>query len=145
MLRCFLLTGILWVLFSQVAAQSLAGTRWELEGVDDIKTGRRHAIEGKIRSHLYFSSDTSFSGKLCNMFSGEMHCRDSNQVSFRIVQESFMICLGLQQFERELLSHLKTAKKMRRDHNTLFIFNENKRITYTLAKEVSAEVRRKEK
>ena len=55
---------------SDFKSQNLSGTRWLLSSIDDIETGVSKDIGSTLRATLNFDSDSSYSGKFCNQFSG---------------------------------------------------------------------------
>ncbi len=132
MLRRVFVTGILLIISFKLSSQHLEGSRWILEGIDNIGNGQRQYVECRQLPYIEFLTDSTFSGKICNTYKGVLIHSPQAGVSFRFEQQTKFICLGIKDYEKKVFNVMRTTCKMKRDGNNLFFYNTNTRLTYKL-------------
>jgi heat shock protein HslJ len=124
--------------FCDIKSQNLAGTRWLLSSIDDIETGVSKDIGATVKATLNFDTDTSYSGKFCNQFSGRYKHNKEQSIKLGIPVSTKMLCMGIDKYEKEMFSLFTTAHKYRVDKEVLFIFSTHKRLTFKKENPVKA-------
>lgn len=122
---------VLQLLFCAVASgQKLSGTKWLLLSIDDLDNGLSKNIAGTVKATLNFDTDTSYSGKFCNNYTGRYKHNGESFIKFSHAISTRMLCMGIDKYEKELFSLLPLANKYRMENDNLFMFTSNhKRIT----------------
>jgi len=114
-------------------AQKLTGSKWLLASIDDLDSGISKDIGALTKATLSFDSDSTYSGKFCNTFSGHLKCKE-NLLKMGIPSHTKLKCLGLDKYETEMFEILPLSVKYRIDKETLFIFTStHKRLTFKRA------------
>ena len=109
------------IIIGQIKAQGLKGTHWQLVSIDYLETGVSKQIGEKLHASLSFDSDSAYSGRFCNHFSGRFKYDHKDHIKMTVPMGTHMTCLGVEPFEQELFIFLSQAKRYRVEGDKLFI------------------------
>ncbi len=116
-------------------AQSLSGTNWMMTSIDNLETAKSTQITNSIKAYLVFESDSAYSGRFCNTYSGRVRTNAARQMKLTVPIATKLSCLGIDKYEKELFDLLPKVTKYRIEEGYLYLFTINrKRITFKAEK-----------
>ena len=112
-------------------SQNLSGPTWMLSSIDNLETAKSTQITTSIKAFLIFESDSAYSGRFCNTYSGRVRTNASRQMKLTVPSATKLSCLGIDSYEKELFELLPKVTKYRIEEGYLYLFTINrKRITF---------------
>ncbi|MEI6021223.1 MAG: META domain-containing protein [Bacteroidota bacterium] len=116
-------------------AQTLSGTRWMMTSIDNLETAKSTQITTSIKAYLVFESDSAYSGRFCNSYSGRVRTNAARQMKLTVPVATKLSCLGIDNYEKELFDLLPKVTKYRIEEGYLYLFTINrKRVTFKAEK-----------
>jgi heat shock protein HslJ len=102
-----------------------------LVSIDDLETGKSTLVESLVQASLRFSSDSTYSGSICNSFNGKYTYGQPETLTMNEPTASKKFCLSVSELEKRIFSLYVKVTRYKTDNSKLFIFtSSNYRLLY---------------